>query len=342
MSSSVMNAPESQEPGATATASRWRQWRLTPSSVLLPIAVLVVLFIVGTITIDGFASRSNLDSILVLSSFLGVSAAGQTLVIIMGGIDLSVASAMGLGEVFTAIETQKGMSLAEILAILVVMALAIGLLNGLISSYFRVHPLIVTLGVGFVISGTVLIATDGGAAQGTSPPFLLNLTSLGSKIGPLPVPPVVLVWLGVAVVVIVMQRRARLAKELYALGSSPDAATLSLARRKTVWIFAYVISAMAGLLAGVLLSGFSGGADFSSGDPYLFNSIAAVVVGGTSLLGGSGGYGRTVIGTIIIIEITALLVGLGVGGALQQTLLGAFIVLVAALTGREGHVSSRI
>jgi ribose transport system permease protein len=344
MSSSILNpeASEPEGPDAPITlADRWRA-QLASTPVLLPMIVLVLLFGAGMIFISDFASRANIDSILVLSTFLGIAAAGQTLVIILGGIDLSVSSTIGMGEVFTTVEYKDGMSIVEILVILFALSLVIGLLNGWISSYFRVHPLIVTLGIGFVISGVVLIATNGGAAQGTSPAIFTTMSSPGSTIGPIPVPPVVLVWIGVAAAVLLVQRRSRLGHELYALGSSPDAATLALARRKTVWFFAYALSAMAGLLTGVLLSGFSGGADFGSGTPYLFNTVAAVVVGGTSLLGGAGGYGRTIIGSIIIIEITSLLVGWGFSSALQETLLGAFIVLVAGLAGREAHVSARI
>lgn len=313
--------------------------RLGPA---LPALLMVALFGLGSIVVSGFASRNNVDSILVLGTFLGIAAAGQTLVIILGGVDLSVASAVGLGQVFTSVEYSRGMPLWEILVILCGLGIAIGIINGWVSSYFRVHPLIVTLGVGFAISGGALMWTSGGSAQGASPPILTKIVSLGATIGPIPVPPVVLVWLGVAVVMIVIQRQSRIGAELYALGSNPEAAQLALARRKTVWAFTYALSAVMSILAGVLLAGFSGGANFGAGDPYLFNSIAAVVVGGTTLLGGAGGYGRTILGSIIIIEITTILVGLGLGPSLQQTLLGVFIIVVAALTGRERHVRARV
>lgn len=337
------------EPGAPspgpwrgAGASVGSLIRSRQGSVVLLVALIFALFGFGAATISGFGSRSNIDSIVVLASFLGISAAGQTLVIVLGGIDLSVASGIGLGEVVTSVEYSRGTPLWEILLILLGLGIAIGLANGLISSHFRVHPLIVTLGIGFVVSGGALIWTTGGSAQGESPHIFKVITSLGSTIGPIPVPPVLIVWVAVAIVVLAIQRRSRLGGEIYALGSSPEAARLALARRRTAWVFAYIISAIASIITGVLLSGFSGGADFSAGAPYLFNSIAAVVVGGTSLLGGNGGYGRTIVGTLIMIEITSILVGFGVGGALQEALLGAFIVLVAALAGREAHIRTRI
>jgi ribose transport system permease protein len=311
-------------------------------SMLSPVLLALLLFGIGVAVVSDFASRDNIDSILVLATFLGICSAGQTLVIILGGIDLSVASTIGMGEVVTSVEYSRGMPLWQIFLILLVAGVVIGVLNGGISSYFHVHPLIVSLGVGFVISGGILIWTNGASAQGVSPPVLSSMTSLRSTIGPIPVPPVLLVWLAVAVIMIAIQRRSRLGRELYALGSNAEAAGLALARRKTVWVFAYSLSALAGLLAGVLLSGFAGGADFSAGAPYLFYSIAAVVVGGTSLLGGSGGYGRTIIGSIVIIEMTTILVAAGLSSSLQETMLGIFIILVVAAVGREVHVRTRV
>lgn len=310
--------------------------------ILFPGFVVVALFGVGSAVINGFASRDNVDSILILATFLGVAASGQTLVIILGGIDLSIASGIGLGEVFTSVEYSRGMPLWQICFALAGLGIAVGFVNGWTSSYFRVHPLIVTLGVGFAISGGTLIWTSGGAAQGISPPALASIVSLGSTIGPVPVPPIVLVWLGVAIILLVIQKWSRIGREVYALGSNPIAARLALARNKTAWIFVYALSGLAAVMTGVLLAGFSGGANFTAGAPYLFDSIAAVVVGGTSLLGGTGGYGRTILGSLIIIEITTILVGFSFGSALQETLLGVLIIVLAALTGREKHVRSRV
>jgi ribose transport system permease protein len=326
-----------------ASFPRGKLWQRVQSlSILSPILLALVLFAVGSAVVSNFTSRDNIDSILILASFLGICSAGQTLVIILGGIDLSVASTIGMGEVVTSVEYSRGMPLWQIMLILVVAGVLIGFLNGGISSYFNVHPLIVSLGVSFVISGAILIWTSGASAQGVSPHVFSMMTSIRSTIGPIPVPPVLLVWVAVAAIVIAIQRRTRLGRELYALGSNAEAAGLALARRKIVWIFTYAVSALGGLLAGVLLSGFSGGADFSAGAPYLFYSIAAVVVGGTSLLGGSGGYGRTIVGSIVIIEITTILVGIGFSSSLQETMLGIFIILVVAVVGREVHVRTRV
>jgi ribose transport system permease protein len=327
------------------TVSGTRSWSRPPRELLTvagPLLALVVLFGVGAAVVQGFVSRDNFDSILVLSSFLGISAAGQTLVVIVGGIDLSVASSIGLGEVGVSVLYSQGMPLWQILLLLTGCSVVIGVVNGGVSSFFRVHPLIVSLGVGFMVSGGVLIWTSGGAVQGTSPMVFQQLTAMSSSIGPIPLPPILIVWLVVAVVLIVIQRRTTLGQQIYALGSNPEAARLALVPRNRVWIATYVISAFTGILTGVLLSGFSGGANFDIGSPYLFNSIAAVVVGGTSFLGGSGGYGRTIIGSLVVIEIGTILIGIGLDPALQESLLGVFIILVVFFAGREPELRTRI
>jgi len=308
---------------------------------LAPLAALGVLFLVGWIVVDGFVSRNNIESSLVLSSFLGISAAGQTLVVILGGIDLSVAATIGFGEVAMTVLYSQGFEVWEVLLLLAGCAIVIGAVNGGIASVFRVPPLIVSLGGGFMITGGVLMWTSGGATQGTAPQEFVTMTSIGSTIGPIPVPPIVLVWIATAAVVLVIQRFTTLGRNIYALGSNPEAARLALVQRNRVWIAVYTLSAASGLLSGVLLSGFAGGADFTVGQPYLFDSIAAVVVGGTSLLGGSGGYGRTIVGALVVNEIGTILVGVGFDAALQEAMLGVFIVLVA-LAGREQHLRTRV
>jgi ribose transport system permease protein len=109
-----------------------------------------------------------------------------------------------------------------------------------------------------------------------------------------------------------------------------------------VWAATFAASAGCAAIAGILLAGFSGGADASVGQPYLFQTVATVVVGGTALLGGSGSYGRTFAGTLIITELTTILIGLGYSDRVQQIMLGVRIVLLVALYGRDAHVRNQI
>lgn len=307
------------------------------------VAVMVsCLIVIGSVTVQGFLSRSDIDSILILSSFLCIASIGQTLVIVLGGIDLTIPGTVGLGEVMTTVLSGNGVPFIAIVGLLLGAGAVIGVLNGGISAVLRLHPLIISLGMSFVVTGGVLVWTSGGAAVGSAPAGLTSMVSALSTLGPIPVPPVVGVCAALVLVAVLLQRGTRLGKEVYALGSNESAASLALCRRRSVWIAAFIVSAWTAEAAGVFLGGFTGGADFGVGSDYLFLSIAAVVVGGTSLLGGEGGVGRTAWGSVTVVLLTTILVGLGLGPSLQETLLGVFVIVVVAFTSREPTIRSRV
>ncbi|HLI16189.1 MAG TPA: ABC transporter permease [Acidimicrobiales bacterium] len=335
---SITAHPASRGLPKTKVAQEFPRW----ATRFGPWIAIIALYLIGLATISGFASPNSIGSQLALSAFLGVAAAGQTTVILLGGIDLSMASTIGLGEVVTSILYASHDSMATILLLLLGFGVAIGLINGGISAVARVHPLVVSLGTAFAVQGAVLIWTHGGMGAGASPPWLATLTSPQMNLGVVQLAPVVFVWLGWVVLEWAIERRGVIGRHIFALGSSEAAAVLGMARRRTTWIVAFIFSALSGEAAGVLLTGFSGGANFGVGSPYLFTTITAVVIGGTSLLGGAGGALRTVAGTLLVIEISTLLIGIGIGPNLQESLLGAFILVVAALSGREGHVRTQI
>ena len=183
---------------------------------------------------------------------------------------------------------------------------------------------------------------DGGAPEGSSPAWLTTMVSPARTLGPIPVPPVTAVWAGIAIVMLVLMNRTAFGRRVYALGSSPSAAEHALVRPVWTWTIVFTLSGLMASIAGLMLSGFTGYGDVNSGDPYLFDTIAAVVIGGTSLLGGRGGYFRTIAGSIAYIEIQTLLIGYGIGPNPQQVALGVIIVGLAVLYGRESHIRLRI
>ena len=127
-------------------------------------------------------------------------------------------------------------------------------------------------------------------------------------------------------------------RRLYALGSNPRAARLALVDPVRTWTITFALSAGFAALAGILLLGFSGSAYAAVGAPYLFQTVAAVVIGGTVLIGGRGGYLGTVAGALCLIELTTVLVGLGLQPPLVQSTLGVAIVVLVSIYGREPHV----
>jgi ribose transport system permease protein len=296
---------------------------------------------VGTTLIEGYSSEFSIRSLLVLATLLGVACIGQTLVVLLGGIDLSIPFVIGFANVVAAKLYGGGMNFIVVALIVGVLAVAIGALNGALSSRLCVHPLIVTLGVGTAVQGAVLLWTAG-FPTGSAPDAVNQFVSIGGQVGPLPVPAVVPSFLVVALLIGVMLHLTPFGRRLYAVGSNPVAAPLALIDPHWMWTAAYALSAVFAALAGVLLLGFTGSAYGDVGQPYLFQTIAAVVIGGTTLVGGRGGILGTVAGALVLTEINTLLIGLGLTPALVQAALGFVIIVLVSLYGREPHVSTTI
>lgn len=307
---------------------------------LIPIILLVVLFIIGAVSIEGYLSPRSILSLLVLSSFLGLAAMGQTLTIIVGGIDLSVAAVIGMANVIVTTLYGDGWDFWVITLMVLAMAVVIGLFNALTTIFLKVNSIITTLASGLIVLG--LVQTWGATNTGGGvPEWLVHVVSVIGTTGPIPIPTIVLLWLVLASVMILIQHKTRIGREVYATGANKAAAELSHVRTTGAWVFAFVASAVSAAIVGILFAGYSGSGDAHIGDPYLFQTITAVVVGGTSLLGGRGGYGATVIGVLIISQLTTLLVGAGFSAQLQQALLGVLVIVLVSLYGREAHIRTR-
>ncbi|MCY0147126.1 MULTISPECIES: ABC transporter permease [Hoeflea] len=305
------------------------------------LVMVVILHLIGIALIDGYGSIFTLRSMLVLSALLAVASVGQTLVIILGGIDLSIPFVVGVANVVAAQLYGDGMDFALVFVIVSLLAMGIGAINGLISAGLGVHPLIVTLGVGTVALGAVQQWT-GGFPSGSAPQFISDFVSIGGTLGPLPFPGLVpAVFVLIALVVLVL-RRTTFGRQLYALGSNPSAARYALIRPVFTWTVTFAISGFFSALAGILLLGFSGSAYAGVGEPYLFQTIAAVVIGGTALVGGSGSYVGTAIGAAVLIEVNTLLIGLGFNPSAVQAGLGLGILVLVSLYGRERSVAQDI
>jgi ribose transport system permease protein len=300
-----------------------------------------VLYGLGSVLIDGFGSSNSIRSMLVLASFLGIAAAGQTFAVLVAGIDLSIPSLMAMGDVMAAQLTGNGWSFWAVALLVIGIAACIGAANGIIAKRFEIHPLIVTLGMGSVVAGGLLVWT-GGQATGSAPSWLSTSVSPISKTGPLPIPPVVVFWIVLSLLIVAALTRTVGGRKLYASASNSVAARLDHIRTSLVWLAAFLMSAVMAAISGVFLAGFSSTGDLSIGSPYLFSTIAAVVVGGTSLLGARGGYGRVAIGTLMLTEIQTIIVGKGLSAAAQEVVLGLIILVVVAAYGRERPMGERI
>lgn len=317
------------------------------TGVIIGGTLLVVLFVVASILVEGFGSSNNIRSILLLASFLGLAALGQTMVSLVGALDLSIPFVIGASNILLSYLFGTGVPPVLCILIIALLGTLIGVLNALLSFRLQGQALIVSLGVGFTVVGAAQIFTTigskySGMVFSQVPAWFANLSSISGKTAGLPIPPAVLIWALLTGLVIFFTSRSKRGRQIYAIGGNRAAAArLSISELK-VWVLTYACSGLTASLAGMLLLGFSGGGYVGVGDPYLFSTVAAVVVGGTSLLGGKGGYGATVIGVLVLQVLTSLLVGLGLNYAAQQTVFGLLILPMVALYARSPHIRLQI
>ncbi|MEZ0240727.1 MAG: ABC transporter permease [Chloroflexota bacterium] len=316
-----------------AARSRWLTaggWgRLFREQPVIPlIGLLALLVIASQLTRPGLVNVNWASVILRSSVPLAILAGAQTLTMLTGGIDLSVGSVASMAGFVTAtfVNSPEGF-LFGILVAFVAAALA-GLVTGIGVGVFRVHPLIMTLGMSFVVLGLAnvwqlqTVQTSSGVPEA--------LRTLGSGTFLTIIPNSLLVFVPVALLIVLGLKRTGFGRLLYAVGDNPTAVRLSGARSWQVLIALYVLSALLAAIAGLVLGGLTNTASVTLADTSVLPSVAAAVIGGTSILGGRGGYGGTMIGALILTVTSSLLSSLGSPEAVRQVLFGAIIVAVAA------------
>lgn len=319
--SGTLTAPGQRTPAAWRTLVRDRP--------IIPLTgLLIVLVIVIELADPGIVRPEWAGVILRASVPLAILAGCQTLTMLTGGIDLSVAAVGSMAGFVTAtLVNSPGGVLQGIVVALVVAALA-GLLNGIGIGVFRVHPLIMTLGMSFVVLGLSNVWQLQMLQTGAGVPA--SLRWLGSNTFGDVVPYSLIVFIPVTLLILLGLRRTGFGRLLYAIGDNPVAVRLSGARAWQVLTVLYVISALLAAIAGLLISGLSNTASVSLVDTSLLPAVAAAVIGGTSILGGRGGFGGTIVGALILTVLTALLTVLGLPEPTRQVLFGSIIVVVAA------------
>lgn len=293
------------------------------------------LFVLFSLVIPGYGSLNNVMNIVRLSAFLGIVAGGQTLVIVSGGIDLSVGAIVSFADVLVA--ELYLLHVGPYIAILITLGAGalMGLVNGMGIILLKIPPLIMTFALGFVIDGLALIIT-GGAPSGTVPQIL---TMLGSgTIGSI-LPIILIPWVVYASLIYLLMHRMTFGRYLYAMGQSRSVARMAGIPNKSVTLGVYILSALSATLSGLLLSGFSGVAYLGIGTPYTLESVAGVVIGGASILGGSGNYFGTIAGTIIFTMIQGGLTVLNISEAGRYLAEGVVIVLLLLAYGRAKQIA---
>jgi ribose transport system permease protein len=258
---------------------------------------------------------------------LAILAACQTLTFLTGGIDLSVGAVASMsGFVVATVVGGQGLGVALIVALAI--AALVGLVTGIGVGVFRVHPLIMTLGMGLVVLGLANVWQLIMVKTGSGVPDVERWLGSGLTLDMLPNS--LLVFVPLAALILVLLRSTGYGRLLYAVGDNPIASRLSGARSWQVLIVLYMLSAVIAAIAGFLYSGLSNVASVTLVDTAVLPSVAAAVIGGTSIMGGRGGYAGTIVGALILTVLTALLSALGFPEAVRQILFGSIIVAVAA------------
>jgi ribose transport system permease protein len=308
------------------TAAAWR--RLFRDRPMIPLLVLLgILVVMSELVRPGVVSTQWVGTTLRAAVPLAILAGCQTLAMLTGGIDLSVGAVASMTG-FVLATLVGGPGLAAGIAIAFVIAALAGLVTGIGVGVFRVHPLIMTLGMSLVVLGLANVWQIVMVQTGSGVPASLRTLGTGAFLGLIPYSFVVFV--PVAAIILLGLRRSGYGRLLYAVGDNPIAARLSGARAWQVLIVLYVISAVLAAIAGFLISGLTNVASVTLADSYVLPSLAAAVIGGTSIMGGRGGYGGTIVGALILTVLGALLSSLGYPEAVRQVLYGAIIVVVAA------------
>lgn len=313
---------------------------------------IVVLLLIGSLAEPAFLSPQYLVQQLHTAAFLGVVATGVMLVILLGHIDLSIPWTIALGAMMaTGAAGFFGPELGVWLAVPfgIFCGAMIGAVNGLGVAYLRAPSMIFTLGVNAVAQGLMVYHTGGFAPQDRATTFMRDL-AVGQLVPGVPNP--LLIWIILGAVTIFMLNRTTLGRQIYAIGNQERAVFLSGVDTRKIILICFVISGACAAATGILLAGWANRSYQAMGDPYLLPTIAAIILGGTNVLGGRGNYLGTVAGVILITILQSMLsvvqpqryfaaFGLDLpADTFRQVVFGAVIIIMLLIYGRSARVTS--
>jgi len=319
-------ATPSRERSRWLTAAGWRT--LFRERPIVPLLGLLALLVVLSELIRPGIVSPNWAGVMVRAAIpLAILAGCQTITMLTAGIDLSVGAVASMSG-FVVATLVGGPGLGIGIAVALGVAAIVGFVTGIGVGIFRVHPLIMTLGMSLVVLGLANVWQIEMVQTGAGVPDAFRQLGAGMFFGV--VPRSLLVFVPLAILIILVLNRTGFGRLLYAIGDNPVASRLSGVRSWQVLIVLYVISAVLAGVAGFLYSGLTNVASVTLADSALLPSVAAAVIGGTSILGGRGGFGGTIVGALILAVISSILSSLGYPEAVRQILYGAIIVFVAA------------
>lgn len=316
----VKEQPLASAPHARRISMRHALYGRSMTFVLMMVYLAMILLF--SILSPYFLSTSNLLNTGNNVAYIGIMAATQTLLIIGGGLDLSVAAIAGFSGVLLAIMVKNGINIWLATLAVLVIGSVIGLVNGLVVTKLKINPLIATLGMLYMVEGLALVLT-GGLSQVVSGPGFAFLGS-GRIIG-VPVP--LLIMLLIFLVLGYVLGMSRFGRLIYAIGGNATASRLAGVAVDRIQVQLYVLSAVSGALAGVLLASMLGASAPKTASGALLTVIAAVIFGGTSLAGGRGTVWGTLLAVLILGTLNNGLVLLNVSSFWQTFIQGVVLLL---------------
>ncbi len=307
--------------------------QLMENRVAAAFIMAVLLFLAGGVINRGFLHPDHLMNVLGLSSFLGIVVLAQTLIIISGGegIDLSVGSIISLSTVMASqiMAGSNGRLLPALIAVLAA-GFAIGLVNGAGISFLKIPPLVMTLAMSSVVQGIALVYT-GGQPKGRASSLLVAAGSGRSGA----VPNILFIWIVIIIAGVLLLESTKTGKIVYGMGANRTTAELSGIRTKRTRFFVYGFSGMISAVAGICLLGYTGTSYLDLGSAYVMPTIAAAVIGGVALSGGTGSYLGAVAGTIVLTTLNSIMVSLKSGEGGRQIVYGAVILIVLTIYSKR-------
>jgi ribose transport system permease protein len=299
-----------------------KQYRVT---ILL---FIVILSLTAVLTPE-FFNVTNITNVIRQASVVGVVAIGMTFVILTGGIDLSVGAILAVSGVSFAIMLNSGLTVPIAILVVILIGILIGLVNGIGTTFLGIQPFIMTLAIMAAGNGIALLLSNGAPQSFTVDSKIINLLGNGG-IGPIPGP--VIIFVVIALISWMSLRYLPFGRFVYGVGGSIDAARLSGVRTTRILLIVYAISGLCAAVAGIINASRLYVGHPTADSNIMLDSIAAVVIGGTSLMGGRGGVGGTILGALLLAMVANLLNLLGVSPFNQQIAKGAIIVAAVLFT----------
>ena len=298
---------------------------------IFALILLLALFVLGVEAVrPGTVTPLWASNVLMFAAPLAIIGAGQTLVMLTGGIDLSVASVATGSAYLLATNASSGAGIA--ISVALALGVIVGIVNGVGVALLRVQPLVMTLGAGLMTSGVMIVYGQRMMASTPHVPAIIQTLGAGKVLGLVPVD--LFLWLVIGALILYGLHRTGFGRLLYAVGDNREACHLAGVRVWRVLFVDYLLCAVLAAITGLVLVGGTNAADLSLADSCLLPSVACVVIGGTSIFGGRGGYAGTIIGALILTVLTGLLTLLDVSEPIKQILYGAIILSLAAAYAR--------